>query len=171
MLLEQLDGEPISQQYVLNENGETLPFAERMVMAAEALDQLHSRGVQHGNIREPNILLIPSPQEQFPLRFVDFGASAVYESGELTEEYARFKLEDDTRNFLSLALEYFGLDAASSRPLLRAIPRQGPIVKFLEAWGTRATYEEQVEAAVAEIMARGVTDEAMVRRMVLEHVT
>lgn len=30
ILLEYLDGEPLSQQYVLDENGETLPFAERV---------------------------------------------------------------------------------------------------------------------------------------------
>ncbi|KAF8594245.1 hypothetical protein BDV93DRAFT_580492 [Ceratobasidium sp. AG-I] len=62
---------------------------------------------------------------------------------------------------MHLVLGYFDLDAASSRPLLRIIPRQGAIIKFLEAWDTRATYEEQVEAAVTEIMARGITDETM----------
>ncbi|KAF8601414.1 hypothetical protein BDV93DRAFT_558494 [Ceratobasidium sp. AG-I] len=169
-LLEYIDGEPLSDEYILNANGETRPFSERMITAAVALDQLHSYGVGHGDIREPNIIVITSPQEPFPMRFVDFGASAVYERDELIEESAQFKFEDDARNLMHLVLGYFDLDAASSRPLLRTIPRQGAIVKFLEAWDTRATYEEQVEAAVTEIMARGVTDETMVREMVLEYV-
>ncbi|KAF8598482.1 hypothetical protein BDV93DRAFT_609830 [Ceratobasidium sp. AG-I] len=164
-LLEYIDGESLSCHYVLDRNQDILPFAERMVTAAEALDQLHSRGVRHGDIREPNIILLPSPQERFPLRFVDFGASAVYESDELTEESAQLKLRDDTSSLMKLLIGYFGLSPASSRPPLRAIPRQGAIVKFLEAWNTRATYEEQVEALVAEIMARGVTDEAMLLKL------
>ncbi|KAF8598479.1 hypothetical protein BDV93DRAFT_609827 [Ceratobasidium sp. AG-I] len=166
ILLEYFDGEPISQEYVLDKNGETLPFAERMIVAAEAINQLHSRRVLHGDIREPNILILSNPQDPFPIRFVDFGRSLPIEG--VGKKIVENDFQAETEKWMELLLEYFGLDVEESFPAFRAIPREGAIMKFIETWDIRPTYEEQIEATVAMMMARGNSNEAAIREVVIE---
>lgn len=141
-----------------------------MVAAAEAVDHFHSRGVYHGHICEANTMVLKNPQERFPIRIVGFGYSDLYEGEGWTEKDVKLSLDSDTSSLMKLLVGYFGLTPESAFPLLRAIPREGAIVKFLEAWDVRASYEEQLEAGVAQYMARGATDEARIRRRLVKYV-
>ncbi|KAF8598478.1 hypothetical protein BDV93DRAFT_547393 [Ceratobasidium sp. AG-I] len=165
-LLEYLDGKQISREYILDENGGTLPFAERMITAAEALDQVHSRLVLHGDIREANILILNDTHDPFPIRFVDFGFSRPIER--LRKKAVRIHFRAETERWMVLLLKYFGLRVEESYPEFRAIPREGVIMKFIETWDIRPTYEEQIEAMVAMMMAQGNLNEVVIRKIAIE---
>lgn len=86
----------------------------------------------------------------------------------ITESIFKHDFQEDAERLLDLLVGYFGLDCASAHPPLRAIPRHGAIMKFLEAWDIRPTYEEQIEATVARMMASGATNEAALREQAIE---
>ncbi|KAF8606953.1 hypothetical protein BDV93DRAFT_505826 [Ceratobasidium sp. AG-I] len=165
-LLEYIDGKPISRKYILDEHGVTLPFAERMNTAAEALDQVHSRRVLHGDLRESNILILNNPHDPFPIRFVDFGRSLPVEG--VAKKIVKNDFRAETESWMELLVEYYGLDVEESFPEFRAIPREGAIMKFIKTWDIRPTYEEQIEAMVAMAMSRGNSNEAAMREMAIE---
>jgi serine/threonine protein kinase len=142
-----------------------------MVTAAEALDQLHSRGISHGDIREANVIVISGSQERFPMRFVDFGAANVISRDEMAGEAANGVFHVDTILLLRLLVEYFGISREAARPLLRAIPRRGAIMKFIEVWQIHPTYEEQLQSAIAGLMRRRGCSEEIARECVIDHVT
>ncbi|KAF8598480.1 hypothetical protein BDV93DRAFT_337509 [Ceratobasidium sp. AG-I] len=137
-----------------------------MITAAEAITQLHSRGVLHGDIREPNIILLNNPHDPFPIQFVDFGSSLPIEG--IREDVVKNDFRAETERWMVLLLGYFGLDAMEGFPALRTIPREGAIMKFIETWDIRPTREEQVEAMVAKRMAKGHCNEATIREILLE---
>jgi serine/threonine protein kinase len=142
-----------------------------MVAAAEALDQLHLRGVSHNDIREPNILILPGRQEPFPIRFIDFGVACTFPGDEIASEYAKHAFEQDSHWFVRLLADYFGLSQEAARPILRTIPRQGAIVKFLEAWAVHPTYEEQLKATIALTVRYKNCNEERAREMVMPYVS
>lgn len=86
----------------------------------------------------------------------------------ITETIAKHDFQEDTERLLDLLVEYLGLDFASARPPLRAIPRQGAIMRLLEAWDIHPTYEEQIEATIARMMAGEATNEAALREQAIE---
>lgn len=139
-----------------------------MITAAEAIDQVHSRRVLHYDIREENILILNNPQDPFPIRFIDFGHSRPTEGD--SEELIADDFRTETENWMALLIGYYGLEPKESFPALRAIPREGAIVKFIKTWNIRATYEEQVEAIVAKRMARGPCSEAALKRIISVYV-
>jgi hypothetical protein len=112
----------------------------QMVTAAEALDQPHSRGVSHGDIRAA--IVIFGSQGCFPMRFVNFGAADLFSGDEITREPANGAFHLDTIELPRLLVEYFGISPGVARPLLRAIPHRGVIIKFIEVWEIHLTYKE-----------------------------
>lgn len=170
IVLDHIAGKPLSYAYIYDSEGEKLPFEERVskyiicrflplflivsqvLAAAEALECVHSCGVTHGDIREANIIMARNPQGRFDLRFIDFGAGDVWSSNQIEGDEIRECSRLDSRNLLRLILEYFGFSRREAIPLLRAMPRQGAILKFLEVLDIQPTLEAQIEFAVARVM-------------------
>lgn len=64
----------------------------------------------------------------------------------LTEKSAQLDLQEDRENLIKILAGYVGLTPMSYHSSIRSIKRQCAIIKFLNAWGILAIYEEQVEA-------------------------
>lgn len=169
MVLDYLAGKTLSYAYIFDHEGCKLPFEERVskhiicrllplfltnsqaLSAAEALEHVHSYGVTHGDIREANIIMVQNLQGHFDIRFIDFGYGDVW-YGKTASDEARECSRLDSRNLLRLLLEYFGFSRREAIPLLRAMPRQGAILKFLEVLDIQPTLEAQIEFEVARVM-------------------
>ena len=111
-----------------------------MLAAAEALNKIHSRGVSHGDIKKANIILVPGADNCLQIMFVDFGGATTWnnaaEDGEMDNMYAR----EDCRRLCGILLCCLSVSQEEIRPILRVLPRQGPILKFLNIAGIKATY-------------------------------
>ncbi|KAF8604884.1 hypothetical protein BDV93DRAFT_605772 [Ceratobasidium sp. AG-I] len=168
-VLDYLQGEPLSKRYAFGMDGERLPVEHRMIAAAEALDQIHSRGVSHGDIKRANIILIPGAHNCLQMMFVDFGAATTCDTPAENEKDNMYA-EEDCEQLYRILLSCLSVSPKEIRPLLRALPRQGPIIKFLDVAGIRATYEEQLEEVVRSIMSFG-NSEQVARNKAISVVT
>jgi len=100
---------------------------------------------------------------------IDFGASTTYLGDRVTSEAAQEEFFSDSRTLLGLLVSCFRLTRAQARPLLRAIPREGAIMKFVDAWGVQPTYDAELNHMVASLMA--IAPERYTRERALQYVS
>jgi serine/threonine protein kinase len=141
-----------------------------VLAAAEALDEIHSRGVAHGDLRTANIILVPGRSNCLQMMFVDFGTATTWTSATKDERGPKKSAQEDCGELYRLLLKCLNVPHRRMCPLLRALPRQGPILKFLEVGGIKATYEEQFQEAIKRVMSRGGT-ETFARQRAVETVS
>jgi eukaryotic-like serine/threonine-protein kinase len=85
LLMEYVDGQPLSQLQI------PLPRAEAVELLAQILDALeaaHARGVVHCDLKPDNIFLVPGKQGQRVVKVLDFGMASVLASCFSREELA-----------------------------------------------------------------------------------
>jgi serine/threonine protein kinase len=133
--------------------------ASQVVAAADALVELHSYRVAHLDLSDCNVMILPDPNECFPIRFIDFGCALVIPVSRLKTSKANYSIGTDRVQLLYTLVKTWSYRKKEARPLLRAIPARDSVQLLIDKWGILPTLEEEKARSIAQLMEWGISEE------------